>query len=178
MPDWAWVHRELRCPNMTLALLWDEYRAGAPDGFGYSWFCDLYRVRAGVGVCGVADKGVPFVHGDLTGENGRAAPIAFLEDLVKVTKSTGVQRFEAPIVEDEELDASETTQNAGIATATAGECELGEELGNSLIENRAVVAADLVTQGTSKPRFAHAGRPAQNEIVVRVDPLAIGELVE
>jgi transposase len=30
-----------------LALLWEEYRAGAPDGFGYSWFCDLYRAWAG-----------------------------------------------------------------------------------------------------------------------------------
>jgi len=47
MPDWAWVHRELRRPNVTLALLWEEYRAGAPDGFGYSWFCNLYRVWAG-----------------------------------------------------------------------------------------------------------------------------------
>ena len=45
MPDWAVVHRELRRPNMTLALLWEEYRAGpgGHDGFGYSWFCDLYR---------------------------------------------------------------------------------------------------------------------------------------
>jgi transposase len=43
MPDLAWVHRELRRPDVTLALLWEEYRAGAPDGFGYSWFCDLYK---------------------------------------------------------------------------------------------------------------------------------------
>ena len=49
VPDWAVVHRELRRPNMTLALLWEEYRAGpgAQDGFGYSWFCDLYREWAG-----------------------------------------------------------------------------------------------------------------------------------
>jgi hypothetical protein len=48
MPDWAWVHRELRRPDVTLALLWDEFRAGAPDGFSYSWYCDLYRAwRAG-----------------------------------------------------------------------------------------------------------------------------------
>ncbi len=46
-PDWAWVHRELRRPNVTLSLLWEEYRAGAPDGFGYSWFCDLYRSWTG-----------------------------------------------------------------------------------------------------------------------------------
>jgi transcriptional regulator with XRE-family HTH domain len=31
MPDWAWVHRELRRPDVTLALLWEEYRAGAPE---------------------------------------------------------------------------------------------------------------------------------------------------
>jgi transposase len=30
MPDWGWVHRELRRPNVTLALLWEEYRASAP----------------------------------------------------------------------------------------------------------------------------------------------------
>jgi transposase len=47
MPDWATVHRELRRPNVTLALLWEEYRSGAKDGFGYSWFCDLYRAWAG-----------------------------------------------------------------------------------------------------------------------------------
>ena len=49
VPDWAEVHRELRRPNMTLALLWEEYRGGpgARDGFGYSWFCDLYRAWVG-----------------------------------------------------------------------------------------------------------------------------------
>jgi len=47
MPDWGWVHRELRRADVTLALLWEEYRIGAVDGFGYSWFCDLYRAWAG-----------------------------------------------------------------------------------------------------------------------------------
>jgi hypothetical protein len=45
----------------------------------------------------------------------------------------GVERFEAPIVEDEELDAGETAQDAGIAAVTAR--KFGEELGNPLIEN-------------------------------------------
>ena len=47
VPDWARMHGELRRPNVTLALLWEEYRTAAPDGFGYSWFCDLYREWAG-----------------------------------------------------------------------------------------------------------------------------------
>ena len=47
IPDWGHVHRELRRADVTMALLWEEYRAGAPDGFGYSWFCDLYREWVG-----------------------------------------------------------------------------------------------------------------------------------
>jgi transposase len=47
VPDWSAVHRDLRRPNVTLALLWEEYRTAAADGFGYSWFCDLYREWTG-----------------------------------------------------------------------------------------------------------------------------------
>jgi transposase len=35
-PDWAAVHRELKRPGVTLALLWDEYRGQHPNGYGYS----------------------------------------------------------------------------------------------------------------------------------------------
>lgn len=39
VPDWAAVHQELRRPGVTLMLLWEEYRAAHPAGFGDSWFC-------------------------------------------------------------------------------------------------------------------------------------------
>jgi len=42
-PDWSYVYKELRRKDVTLALLWEEYRLGTPDGYGYSRFCDLYR---------------------------------------------------------------------------------------------------------------------------------------
>jgi transposase len=45
-PDWAAIHRELRRPGVTLLLLWEEYRAAWPDGYGYSRFCDLHRAWA------------------------------------------------------------------------------------------------------------------------------------
>jgi transposase len=45
VPDWAVVHGELRRPNVTLELLWEEYRSrySSQNTFGYSWFCQLYR---------------------------------------------------------------------------------------------------------------------------------------
>ena len=46
-PDFAWVHRELKRKSVTLFLLWEEYKATHPDGFGYSWFCQHYRAFAG-----------------------------------------------------------------------------------------------------------------------------------
>lgn len=43
LPDWAVVHREMRAKNVTLALLWEEYKAVHPDGLQYSQFCQRYR---------------------------------------------------------------------------------------------------------------------------------------
>jgi len=42
-PDWGRVHKELFRKGVTLNLLWLEYRAQHPDGYGYSRFCQLYR---------------------------------------------------------------------------------------------------------------------------------------
>jgi transposase len=30
------IHAEMRRAGVTLLLLWEEYRAGQPDGYGYS----------------------------------------------------------------------------------------------------------------------------------------------
>jgi len=42
LPDWTKVHAGLTGKNVTLQLLWREYRAAHPDGYGYSWFCKHY----------------------------------------------------------------------------------------------------------------------------------------
>ena len=46
LPVWADVHRELARKNVTLMLLWDEYKAQYPDGLQYSYFAELYRAYA------------------------------------------------------------------------------------------------------------------------------------
>ncbi len=47
LPDFAWIHKELRRKGVTLQLLWMEYRQGNPSGYQYSQFCERYRSWAG-----------------------------------------------------------------------------------------------------------------------------------
>jgi len=46
-PNWAYVDAELRRKGVTRSLLWQEYRADHPDGYGYSWFCDHFDAWKG-----------------------------------------------------------------------------------------------------------------------------------
>ena len=41
-PDWPRVAQELKRKGVTLTLLWQEYRAVHPDGYGYTWFCEKF----------------------------------------------------------------------------------------------------------------------------------------
>jgi transposase len=43
MPNWAAVNRDLGRKGVTLDLLWNEYKAQEPEGYGYSWFCKHYE---------------------------------------------------------------------------------------------------------------------------------------
>lgn len=46
IPQWAEVHQELKRKGVTLFLLWQEYKATHPTGYGYTWFCPRYRAWA------------------------------------------------------------------------------------------------------------------------------------
>ena len=46
LPDFVYIHDELRRHkkyNITLDLLWQEYKEAHPEGYQYSQFCELYR---------------------------------------------------------------------------------------------------------------------------------------
>lgn len=43
-PDFHEVHKELQArKDVTLNLLWEEYKERNPEGYQYSWFCHKYR---------------------------------------------------------------------------------------------------------------------------------------
>lgn len=38
-----YLHEEKKLPNVTMSLLWEEYKQGNPDGYQRSWFCEQIR---------------------------------------------------------------------------------------------------------------------------------------
>lgn len=47
VPDWSAIDKELRRRGVTRMLLWQEYRAQHPGGFGYTWFCTHFDAWKG-----------------------------------------------------------------------------------------------------------------------------------
>ena len=43
-PDYEVMKKELAKKGVTLQLLWFEYRSDHPEGYGYSQFCERYRI--------------------------------------------------------------------------------------------------------------------------------------
>ncbi len=42
-PDMEYIFHEMKKKNVTLMLLWEEYKDKHPDGMMYTQFCDRYR---------------------------------------------------------------------------------------------------------------------------------------
>ena len=83
-------------------------------------------IEDGVGIGRVADGLVPVLDRKLACDDGGFAAVAFFENLEQVVAGLSIERFEAPIIEDEKLDAAERASDAGIATVAAGEREFAE----------------------------------------------------
>ena len=43
LPDWSYIHQQLRLKSVTLMLLWQKYKEIHPQGYQYSQFCHRYR---------------------------------------------------------------------------------------------------------------------------------------
>jgi hypothetical protein len=133
-------------------------------------------IEHGIGISGIADERVPLVDGELAGDDGGAAAVAIFENFQEVVTGTGVERLEPPIVEDQQIDTAEPAQQARMAAVAARESEVIEQPRNALIEHRAIVTAGLVAERGGEPALADAGRTADQEIGMLVDPMALGSL--
>ncbi|OPY89339.1 MAG: Integrase core domain protein [Smithella sp. PtaU1.Bin162] len=46
-PDYLNLLQEIRKPDATLVVLWEEYKRQYPNGYQYSYFCDLFNAYRG-----------------------------------------------------------------------------------------------------------------------------------
>jgi hypothetical protein len=78
---------------------------------------------------------VPSVDWKLRGNHRGVASVAFLEDFQKVVSGGGVERFQAPVIKDEQIGAGEVTQQTRMASVATREGESLEEPRHALIED-------------------------------------------
>ena len=92
-------------------------------------------IEDGIGVSGIADNFVPAVDGELGSDHRGAASVAFLEDFQEIVPGGGVERLQAPIVENQKIGAAEVAQKTGMATVAARQRKLLEQPGHALVED-------------------------------------------
>ena len=108
-------------------------------------------------------------------DEGGTAAVAILEDFQEVVAGAGIEWSEAPVVEDEQIDATERTQETGVAAIAACQGKITEQPRHALIEHGAIVATGLVAERRGEPALADAGGSADQQIGMVVDPLAFDQ---
>ena len=114
----------------------------------------------GVGLVGVADDGVPVGDGQLTGDEGRGAFGPVLDDLGEVAPLGVAQRCDHPIVDGEQVELREASQEPGVGAVAAADGELVQQ---SWHPDVACGEAAATGAGLAPPRVvvvATIGQPA------------------
>src|SRR6202022_826436 len=132
-------------------------------------------IEDGVGDGGISDDFVPAIHGQLAGDDDRTGFISVLDDLEQTAALTGVESLRPPVIKNEQIETSDSTQHLGIAAIGAAECQGREETWHAMVRNCEVVPTSLVAEGASEPALADAAWPGDEEIMPCPDPVADGE---
>src|SRR5437660_2843232 len=88
-------------------------------------------VEDGVGQGGVGARGVPVVRRELADDHGGAELAAVLDDLEQVAGLLGGGGGEQEVVEDQERDLGQLSQQPGGAAVAAGQGQVGEQGGGA-----------------------------------------------
>ena len=126
----------------------------------------------------LADDGMPLIDRDLAGKDGGAATVAFLNDFQQIVAGLSVDGFQGEVVQDQQLDAEQRAAEPGVTAIALGQSQISEHFVGALIKNGLLVAARLVSQRASEPGFTNAGRTADDQVVVFINPFADDEGLE
>ena len=127
-------------------------------------------VADGVGLVGVADDGVPIGHGQLTGDEGRGAFGPVLDDLGEVAPLGVAQRCDHPIVDGEQVELGEASQEPGVGPVAAADGQLVQQARHPDVTRGEAAAAGPFDERTREEALADAGWADQQQVVALGDP--------
>ena len=103
-------------------------------------------IEDGVSEGGLANHLMPRLHGELTGNQRRAGPVAVLDDLHQVAPLAGGEPLRAPVVEDQQIGLGEYAEEAREAAIAVRQLEVGEEPWHARVVDCVSVAAGLLRE--------------------------------
>ena len=111
----------------------------------------------------------------LGGDDDRAAAEAVVEDFEEISAACGFDGRQAPVVEDQEVDAGEVSVELGDGTLAMGDAQIVEQPRHAQIEGLEPFETGLVGEGARDPALAGAARTCDQDRGAVMDPRAIAE---
>ena len=90
----------------------------------------------------------------------------------------GVEGFKAEVVKNKQFCAAERFEEARIATIAARKRKFFAEPWPAMIQDRTIVPTSLLTNCAGEPAFTNAAWTNQRDIIMRIDPIALGKFLE
>src|SRR5438309_1230835 len=123
-----------------------------------------------VGERGLTDHVVPGLDGELTGDEGRRAFGAILEDLEQIVALGRGERRQAPVVDHEQLGLGQPGEQARVGAVAARDVEVVKQARGPGAVGRVAGAAGALGEGFGEPRLADPGGPEEEEVAMLGDP--------
>jgi len=121
---------------------------------------------------------VPVLGVELAGDDRRAGSVAILENFEEIAPLGIGDRSNGKIVEHEEVESREASQDAREGAVGPGEAQLVEESRRAAVGSTMAVATSLVSEGAREVGLAGACCTRDEHAVVLLDPSAGGELAQ
>ena len=131
-------------------------------------------IEDGVGDGGFTNHVVPLGDGELGGNQCRFAPVAFFEDFQEIEALLIIEGVSAPVVEHQQLHAGEFVDEAREAAVETRHGKILKQTRDSQIEDGMIQPGGLTPEGTGQPGFASPGLTGEDEVLVGLQPGALG----
>src|SRR3974390_747429 len=135
-------------------------------------------IQDGVGYRGVVNHAVPFLHRELTGDEGGAQPVAIIEDLQQVSILFAGHGGHSEVVDYDHGSSRQLFEQLEQAAVGLSVLQFTKQFRRVVITDAVTIAARLVGQSASQVSFSRAGRSGDEAVVMLGYPLRSAQLLD